>query len=620
MVRAFAYRCREAGHGGASGGATRWAAWGLCFAALAWGADPDGRLYIHDSSGHVTTLATLDSGSLRVTGRLPLRSDVTDMFVDSSSRYLFVLHNGWVWEPRPMFPPVNPGEITIHDIHAQRLVATIPVGYAATMDVTDDGRYLVCFSQGSDVRAKDREPHNGLLKVVSVAERRAVAEWPLNRRGIAWLANRDLSRVFVITQGESEKEGNGAKAYLTAFDTGCAKPVAEIEFKGLPMRMVLSQDERFLYLFDPGVRGTKKGNGVLHVVNAGRMTLLKSHNLGPARTDDISVITSLRFGLQRDADTGAVMLLWQGGPKDRGGKLYQFHDGELVAVFPVGSNPQFIFRVGASPERLLFTRDRMHYLGKGGSLLPRKVALDDLNGYAGDVIYLSGPNKLAVQVREGGALGVATGRIAFVDLKENRLERVVTAGRGGVKFAKKMSAIAAAFGLTYASAYASYRSAKAIGAPFFYYNVYWPNWGPASTELAASANGEFVYAFNSFSNDVTVIRVADGQVIDHIAVGRGDGHVLRAPGSRYICAYTPEKVTFVDSTTNKVQLAQPIGGALNRFDVDERGGRLFALTDRGVLVFSGEGGRLEANITGFMNPRGMVWPARLDKSKEIRSR
>jgi YVTN family beta-propeller protein len=320
--------------------------------------------------------------------------------------------------------------------------------------------------------------------------------------------------------------------------------------------------------------------------------------------------------LQVDPESDMVTLLGNTGPKDRAGSLYEFRGSELVGSFPVGNRPQFLAHVGRLPSRLLITYDQLHFIDGNGSLTAQTIPVNAkggesvvrLGGYPGEILHLPEVNKLVMSVRQGGSFGAPTSKVAFVDLKDNKVERVVTTGRGSVKFGKVLGAAALSVAMSTLSYYGGYYSARASGSSYFYYNVYWFSPGRTNVELTTSPDGRFVYALNTFSNDVTIIKSEDGTVLDHVPVGRGEGRVFRSPGDRFICAYTSKKVTLIDPSTNKVQLEHNVEGTLSQFLTDDQNQRLLVLSSESLHVFSAEKGELVGSIAGLRNAHSMIFP------------
>ena len=149
----------------------------------------------------------------------------------------------------------------------------------------------------------------------------------------------------------------------------------------------------------------------------------------------------------------------------------------------------------------------------------------------------------------------------------------------------------------------AYAGAQASGSPVFFYNVY--NFTPAApnVELAGSKDGQFVYALNTQTNDVTVIRVENGEVIDKIPVGGDCRRVALAPGGKFVYAYTPGEISLIDTLTNKKTVSHPLeSGRVHNIYTFEADRSMVALTSQRLLLWNMETGQLARSIEGFAEP------------------
>jgi hypothetical protein len=315
-----------------------------------------------------------------------------------------------------------------------------------------------------------------------------------------------------------------------------------------------------------------------------------------------------------DAQSDAVSVLSQSSFKDPKGLVFRFRGAEKPQRTDAGSGLRFVRRFGNEPGLFAFAHEDMRFLPDSGdpstALVPlnaRTAAGKSLGGVPGEVLYLPGVKKAAMTVRT--PFGQPTSKVAIVDLAGNRVEHVVTTGRGSVKFGKFMGAMALSIALSSLSYYGGYSMAQATGSPFFFYNIYTFTPAPPNLELSASADGKFVYALNSQTNDVTVINTQDGTADTKIAVGGGCRRVAIAPGGRFIYSYTGGQVSLIDTQTNKKHLEHqvPSGRVLtvHTFDADKR---LAALTSKSLLILDTEKGALAHAIDGFGDPYFLVQP------------
>jgi hypothetical protein len=194
----------------------------------------------------------------------------------------------------------------------------------------------------------------------------------------------------------------------------------------------------------------------------------------------------------------------------------------------------------------------------------------------------------------------ASSKVALLNLKDRRVEHVVTTGRGGVKFGKFLGAVALSAAMTGLSYYSGAMMANASGSPVFFYNVYNFRPAPPNVHLAASPDGRFVYALNTMTNDVTIVRVEDGVVIEKIAVGGGSRAVGLMPGGRFVYAHGAGQLTLIDTRTNQKLAEHAVpSGRLSGVVALASDRRLVGLTSTALLVWDTETGQLATSVPGF---------------------
>ena len=167
-----------------------------------------------------------------------------------------------------------------------------------------------------------------------------------------------------------------------------------------------------------------------------------------------------------------------------------------------------------------------------------------LGGFPGEIVAV-GSDRLAMTVRN---LRGETSKVALIDRNSGKLYKVVTTGRGSVKFGKIAGMMALSVAMTAASYQAGYYTAQSIGSPFFTYNVYSFSPAPPNIELHASSDGTHLYALNTFSRDVTVIKASDGSIVDKVPFG---GQWLEPAGKDRLMGWTGQQMQFLDTQGNK---------------------------------------------------------------------
>lgn len=560
------------------------------------------------------SLAVIDSQNWKLLGSIPLEKSPSHALIDPQNQFLYVLHYG-VMNPSDLYP-TEPSKVTVIDVTSRQVVRTIPVGWNVfKMSFVKDGQYLLCFSIGNEGSKKiQREP--GAVTIIDTNKRDAIATLSAGRLGSSILFTKDASRIFVLSRGDAPKKKDPtppAKPALTVFSLDSEHPLAEIELAQPVGQMVFSRDEKWLYLLDkgfPSKKAAKHRNGIVHVVDTSSLQLVKSYDVG----------TSPR-SLDVDPSSDAVAVLAQASFKDESGKLYLLQGSEVGQPLEVGRDPKFLKRSSEPGGRFVVAYDEFRFLSNDGALASSFVPLNKkkgnppaggpdvptLGGYAGEVLQLPGSEKVAMTVTT--AYGAPTSKVAIVNLKENKVEKIVTTGRGGVKFGQFMGAMALSVAMTSLSYYGNYYAARSMGQPYFFYDVYMFRTPSPNLDLAASADGKFIYALNSQTNDVTIIDSGDGKVLGHVAVGGGARRVLLSPGGKYICAYSNKEITLIDTQSNQQQVEHKLlSGRMNALQADETGKTLLALTSKALEVWDSDQGKLLATVDGLAEPQFVVRP------------
>lgn len=564
------------------------------------------------------SLAVVDSQTWKLLGSIPLDKNPSNAMIDPQNRFIYILHYG-ILNPTDILPE-EPGKITVVDTASRQVIKTIPVGWNVfKMSFLKDGKYLLCFSMGTEGSKKiKREP--GSVTIIDTQKNDAVADLSAGRLGTNILFKQDASRIFVLSRGDvpnkKKKDGDTppAKPALTVFSLDSEEPLAEIVLDQPARQMALSRDEKWLYLLDrgfPSKKADKNRNGIVHVVDTSTLQLVKSYDVG----------TSPR-SLDADSASDDVAVLAQASFKDTSGRLYLLRGSELSPAVEVGKDPQFMTRSGGQPGRFLVTYDEFRFLSDDGNLASSFVALNKkkgsppvsgpevptLGGYPGEVLQLPGTEKAAMTVMT--AWGEPTSKVAIVNLKENKVEKIVTTGRGGVKFGQFMGAMALSVAMSSLSYYGNYSLARSMGQPHFYYNVYAFRPPTPNLDLAASADGKFVYALNTQTNDVTIIDSSDGKVLEHVAVGGGARRVTLSPGGKFIFAQSNKEITLIDTQSNKQHVEHKVlSGKVNSLQLDETGRTMLTLTSKTLEVWDSEQGKILATVDGLAEPQFVVIPS-----------
>jgi YVTN family beta-propeller protein len=266
----------------------------------------------------------------------------------------------------------------------------------------------------------------------------------------------------------------------------------------------------------------------------------------------------------------------------------------IASVLKVGYAPQFI--------RLSPDRKRLYVIGWGELTAFDYQSLREIGrippvGAISEIAFAPDGNR-------GFALHPESSKLSIFDLQAMKPVASVTTGRGGIKFAKGLGAVA----LTAASATAAYGQAYNMAATnggygYATYHIF--TVAPANTSIAVKPDGAFVYVLNSQTNDVTIVDTSTFAVVDKVAAGGLRLQFLNGGGVLAVVARN-----CLHRVDTKTQKALPeISFDKNLLDVrlSPDGRTALALVEGSVVVLNGATGEVRTRIEGFKRPRKAVF-------------
>jgi DNA-binding beta-propeller fold protein YncE len=164
------------------------------------------------------------------------------------------------------------------------------------------------------------------------------------------------------------------------------------------------------------------------------------------------------------------------------------------------------------------------------------------------------------------------GKVSVIDVEAKKEIGSFTSGRGGVKFG-----IMLANGLANAM---SGIQASYTGYPGNYYPL------PLQIQtIAFSASGDFVYVYNSFSSDVTVVNAKTFLTLAKEPTGHTfqDSPLWQMPDKRYLLSAAPNKVMVFDAEKGEAVIKRELPRSSVQFDPDS--GLVFVCSDTGTEVY-----------------------------------
>jgi hypothetical protein len=356
-----------------------------------------------------------------------------------------------------------------------------------------------------------------------------------------------------------------------------------IQLSGAPAEPLLAPGGRWLYLLDPGDpsgKQEKNVNGEVTIVSVGDRKVA-------ARLDAGSKPRALVW----DEDRQLVLVPSDGPPVEKG----QTRVGELRAFS--GAAQTAIVNVAEQPHLLRINGARAYVLGKRAVTVVGLDGLRSLSEFplddADDVNQLA----FSKDGKRAFAQYVASSRLSILDLEAPRLVGSVSTGRGGVKFAKALGAMALSVAATTASYYQGQSVATTQHQSWFTYNVY--NFGVAAPEssVVVRPDGKFAYALNTQTKDVTVVDVATASVVSKEAA---KGHTLALfPNGAKIAVLGKDELRLFDTQTQLPGEPLRFEGAMSVSLVFTRDGQTaLAYGGSGLYILDAATGAVRAQVPG----------------------
>jgi hypothetical protein len=137
---------------------------------------------------------------------------------------------------------------------------------------------------------------------------------------------------------------------------------------------------------------------------------------------------------------------------------------------------------------------------------------------------LVGEDMAAVLI--GNGLGESKHRIALVDMRKGRVEKLVEIGN---RSARRKAAL------------------KTLRDGLLPMPPMRSRLGDNTSDMAASSDGKSLYALDRWSNEVTVVQLPDGAVTGHLPVNGSPQTIWMAKGSRRLFCIGPNSIEAIDT-------------------------------------------------------------------------
>jgi YVTN family beta-propeller protein len=488
------------------------------------------------------------------------------------------------------YHPLEKSTASIIDTKTMQVVAQADLGWGLSdYYLTPDKKVLVTLATGYQSQ-KPEETLPSELIAMDLSSGQVLGRLALQRLPSACVLSKNGATAMLLYAQQKQKGEPSMPAELQFVSMDKLLVSGKVTFDGAPDMPVLSPSGEYVYLLEKGQPSNnpdKNINGRVHVISIKEMKAVADLDAG-----------SDPKGVMADEASGQVLILSNGAPV----KGQKYVDGELRILR--GASIVSLVKVGAAPRFFRFSPDRKRLYVIGWNELSaidytdlHEISRVPLGGFASEFA-------LSPDGNHGFVLFSESSRLLLVDLQALKAGESVTTGRGGVKFAKNLGAIAAtAASATAASYQASSMAASNGGVGVGYYQIF--TVAPANTSISVRPDGAFVYVLNSETNDVTIVNVSTSAVVDKIAAGGqrfqplNNGGVLGVVGRNTL--------HLIDTSTQKALQEVHFDKSLEGVYLSPDGRTALAFSEGPLVLLNGSTGEVRGKIDGFKRPRTVVF-------------
>jgi DNA-binding beta-propeller fold protein YncE len=621
-------------------------------------------------NGKKPSVVIVDAEQWKPLASIPIDAEPGWAQTGPNGRFLYIVHRGPA-SATHFWPEDRPSTLTVVDAEKHEAVKSIPLPWRVVMVAfSQDSRYLIVSSRGrmrvgspfgltpgkksflpeGGQTAAGEPGGTGYLTLVdtqtnTVAISTAIGRYP---RQVLW--TKDVSRVFVLAAGSLAKGkswpkdpdsllaawglmGDDQKLYVLSPEN--PSPVAEIPVDARASSMLLSKDEKWLYVLQSGTppedilqRTSLSGKYQLTTLDPaikkkehfpGRLLVVDA--AAAKKAADYEVGTAPR-GLHLDSQTGAVLLLSQAGPEDYSGKLYRLSGSQMLPPLDVGRDPQFPVRCpGEAGVRIVSTED-VRLLGDAGQwsgdpLLLNRILKKGEPAGKPTQLYLGDSPTMPICLPKANTLAVLTktARVGLLDLNQNKLVQFFFVGPAG----GGLGALLGGFALGLSGAplegggaipvppgrLMDLMNAEQMGAIS-------PDRDSGPWQVVPRPDGAFLYLFDGQSGKAGIADVKQGTIVGTLRFGMGCNGIRRPPGGKFVFGVHSGSVTLIDTATNQQSLKHRVPNETIRDAVTRKQGtQLLVLTDTTLQAVEPQTGKVLGTVAGLSAPRFVVEPGRV---------
>jgi hypothetical protein len=499
--------------------------------------------------GFLALLAAIVASANLASGIEAKRQEILLLQREPSSLLFVDLNAGRIETSLPLeknaaYAVAHPSAPVVYVIHRGRR----EVFQAPTSQGRTGVRYIDGLSFKDRLMLGKSQSDPSLLSVVDLARKAVVRTLIIGKGDSQFRFAKDGNRVFVFAQGdlmttrqETAKPENAATVTVLSSRTHEVEATHRLDTSGDEFH--ISEDGEKVFVFSSGTRWTGRGSGLrllgigskrvpqsLAIFGGGASGLLKRHELN-AFVENSAL----------SADQKRLILAGRYTEGDQKGQAMlqtvDLSSGGISEPQAIGQDARRLFRVDGGDGLWLAGNQEMSLISEEGKLGGGRIALEwedagedgrpeEVQGYPGRALLLA-ENNAVIQIQ--GRNGDDKKRVALADLGAKRIQAVIPIGKKGVRIGRRVGAWAMAIGLTIATGYAM----STTGSPYtlFFY--------PGSSALTgvdtlvARSDGQFCYVLDPESDDLTVIRVSDGEVAAHVPF-ESSLSLWDPPGSRHL--------------------------------------------------------------------------------------
>jgi len=571
----------------------------LAGAVGAMGAGSTPIAYVLDTGG--PSVCALDIEAGRITGTVPIGTPTDNLIwapfrllptPDASRLLAFNPGQGKITF-RFGIHPTSKCSVTIIDREGLRVVSQQELGWGlGGFYLSPDGGRLAVICSGYESNKPEEklarelitmDPQTGqLLGRVSLP--RAVASWAASGDG----------RTLALFSPRNDDKKNPHPAEMRFVDLDRAVDLGSLALDGAVEAPVTSPDGAYLYLLDPGKpsdKPEKNVNGRLVVVSWGRRSVEAILDAG---SDPKGIVL----------DETQVLLLCNAAPVKGGagrGHVRAIREGKQTAVAEMAKDPRFLRVSDDGSVYHVVTDTSLCRIDRASLAKQAEMPTD------GGVSELG----FSPDGQHGFLLYEGSSKVVLFDPQTLKTAGAVTTGRGGIKFAKVMGALAGTAASAMVAYGQAYNQASVNGVGYAPYHVF--TVAPANTSLRVKPDSSCAYVLNSQTNDVTLVNCDSGAVQGMIAVGgrkyptASGGRMHLLGDGRVLAVASNSSIALIDTASQQALPEVAVEGSITDLVPTTCGRYAIALSDKEVVIVDGATGRTASRIQGLKHPCQIVF-------------